>query len=205
MAAKKTTAKKEPAKKTPAKKSAAKKPAEKKPKEETKIDPRQMQIPDGVDLSLLELPGEDKAILEKIKLSVDGQIDSLVQDALGIFNIIIPKTYEYSIDGELLIDARTGNPKQDWNRVTPGDIKTVLLKIPVVQFSLNSFEVNSWAEAEMAKILQKEDKSAQAAYRAFFLKYAYKRIAAINEGLSNILKGWSRATELYKIDASLSR
>lgn len=200
---KKTTAKKAPAKKTTAKKAPAKKAASKK-KVETQesnltLDPQSLVEPDPDDLNaLINLSEEDESFLKAVKVAVDTKMASLISDSKNLLGGILLKTKEISMDGQLIVDLETGMPKEDWSQITEADIKLVLMKIPMIQFTMTSLEWDAWAAAEMAKIAEKMNKSYEDTYRKIALQYAHKKVAAFNEALERICTRWSRAVELVK-------
>jgi len=188
--------------------------------EKKKVTPLEEEFASFVDR--FSLPSKEKASLERIKMIIDSRIDNMLNDILSSFNIIVRKTFIKDESGKILLD-KNGNPLQDWTNVDISDIKTILLKIPLIQLQLASIEVDSWAEAELAKLLREESferiyseqisgtegKKKNVAYlhtlednyRAFFLKYANKRIQALNESLSRITDKWSRVVEILKIES----
>jgi len=202
---KKMATKKAPAKKTAAKKSPAKKEATKKKPEEKKIneplDPKSLVEPDPEDKDfndLINLTEEDDAFLKAVKTAVDEKMKVLISDSKNLLGGILLKTKEISVDGQLIVDLETGMPKEDWSKITEADIKLVLMKIPMIQFTMTSLEWDSWAAAEMAKIAEKRSKADEDVYRKIALQYAHKKVQAFNEALERICTRWSRAVELVK-------
>jgi len=215
MPAKKTTSGKQTAKK-PAAKPAAKKSTKPTTRKSTKDSTAKTE--DQKMLERLELSGEDKALIEKIKLIVKTKTDELVGDALATLNSVIVKTHVLNVDGEVMIDMNTGQPVENWENITLQDMTMVLMKIPVIQFNLTRLETDAWVEEEVAKQLrkdkfeysyekqssgseaQKKNKATisarEEAWTALYLEYAHRIISDVNASLSKITAQWSRAIEL---------
>jgi len=168
----------------------------------------------------IELPKDEQDFLDEVRAIIDGKIEPLINDALGLFNSLQHKTQSLDVDGNLIVDLETGRPQEDWSKITHDDIETVLMKVPFLQFSLTSLKVDSWAQADLAKMIKKriynesftkqkegsaevkkskaELEAKEKAYMVLALTYAHKRIEAFDEALGRICDRWSRALEAKK-------
>lgn len=235
---KKEESKKAPAKKAPAKKPPAKKPASKKGKGEKVVSQGGNLPPVGtgstaeyqadpliytptpddtpkVDVSLLSPTDDNAALIEAVNEKVTIIMSPAMQPVLDLMNSILGKTNEITEE-----DIRTGRIMPDWTRITPEDIETILLAFPIYQFNLDRFDLQAWADSEIAKIDEKDLyetvfgkavgtsegrkneaylKSATERYRAFLLKYASERIHRTIEGMDRICSRWSRVVEIRKL------